>query len=381
MNEKIWEILGIAKTKDKREITRAYRDRLSDTNPEDKPEEFKELRNAYEEALAYAEKPEEMKDEDRKADTWLKQLEDIYEDFSRRRDVAEWEDLFSDGLLEGISGRMRAESELLNYLMDHYFIGHTVWECMEKHFSFLERKEELYESYPREFIDRVIVNGILYPDILPMELFVPGKDGQACQKYLDAYLDITPEGDCQDRVEELVHCKESHPYGDALLCCRKIRQGEPEYIEKLEKICEEHEENLDLALMLGKEYLRCSEFEKAEALCRKQLEYHDDALRLKGHYADVLEAMGYYGQQYLTKAYIETTIMDKALRDEDSLKMLEVIFSNRVYDSATLYDWGGMRSVIGGLVGKSAGAFATAFAKYESKIQKAIDKTLASFEG
>ena len=294
MNEKIWEILGIAKTKDKREITRAYRDRLSDTNPEDKPEEFKELRNAYEEALAYAEKPEEMKDEDRKADTWLKQLEDIYEDFSRRRDVAEWEDLFSDGLLESISGRMRAESELLNYLMDHYFIGHTVWECMEKHFSFLERKEELYESYPREFIDRVIVNGILYPDILPMELFVPGKDGQACQKYLDAYLDITPEGDCQDRVEELVHCKESHPYGDALLCCRKIRQGEPEYIEKLEKICEEHEENLDLALMLGKEYLRCSEFEKAEALCRKQLEYHEDALRLKGHYADVLEAMGRY---------------------------------------------------------------------------------------
>ncbi len=294
MNEKIWEILGIAKTKDKREITRAYRDRLSDTNPEDKPEEFKELRNAYEEALAYAEKPEEMKDEDRKADTWLKQLEDIYEDFSRRRDVAEWEDLFSDGLLERISGRMRAESELLNYLMDHYFIGHTVWECMEKHFSFLERKKELYESYPREFIDRVIVNGILYPDILPMELFVPGKDGQACQNYLDAYLDITPEGDCQDRVEELVHCKESHPYGDALLCCRKIRQGEPEYIEKLEKICEEHEENLDLALMLGKEYLGCSEFEKAEALCRKQLEYHDDALRLKGHYADVLEAMGRY---------------------------------------------------------------------------------------
>lgn len=96
--------------------------------------------------------------------------------------------------------------------------------------------------------------------------------------------------------------------------------------------------------------------------------------------SDVMEAMGYYGQKYLTKAYVETTIMDKAIRDEDSLKMLDIIFSSRVYDSATLYDWGGMRSVIGGLVGKSEGAFATAFAKNESKIQKGIDKTLASFE-
>ena len=97
--------------------------------------------------------------------------------------------------------------------------------------------------------------------------------------------------------------------------------------------------------------------------------------------ADVLEAMGYYGRQYLTRAYIETTIMDKALRDEDSLKMLDIIFANRVYDSATLYDWGSMRSVISGLVGKSAGAFATSFAKNESKIQKGIDKTIESLGG
>ena len=53
MNE-IWMILGIEPTKDKKEITAAYRAKLSDTNPEDKPEEFKKLRNAYEEALKYA---------------------------------------------------------------------------------------------------------------------------------------------------------------------------------------------------------------------------------------------------------------------------------------------------------------------------------------
>ena len=50
-----WTILGIGPTKDKKEITNAYRAKLRTTNPEDKPEEFKELRAAYEDALVRAE--------------------------------------------------------------------------------------------------------------------------------------------------------------------------------------------------------------------------------------------------------------------------------------------------------------------------------------
>ena len=50
-----WFILGIQPTKDKKVIADAYRQKLRQTNPEDKPEEFKALRLAYEEALVYAE--------------------------------------------------------------------------------------------------------------------------------------------------------------------------------------------------------------------------------------------------------------------------------------------------------------------------------------
>ena len=50
----IWTILGIEQTKDLEAIKAAYRERLKMTNPEDNPEGFKELRSAYEEALAYA---------------------------------------------------------------------------------------------------------------------------------------------------------------------------------------------------------------------------------------------------------------------------------------------------------------------------------------
>lgn len=50
-----WTLLGIEPTKDKKAITVAYRAKLAHTNPEDKPNEFKALRAAYEEALKLAE--------------------------------------------------------------------------------------------------------------------------------------------------------------------------------------------------------------------------------------------------------------------------------------------------------------------------------------
>ena len=94
---------------------------------------------------------------------------------------------------------------------------------------------------------------------------------------------------------------------------------------------------------------------------------------------DVLEAMGFYGQQYITPAFIDTTVNDKALRDEDSSRMLEIIFSNRVYDLAVFYDWGGVNTMFSNLVGNKNGAskFTSTYASIEKKAAKAIEKTVA----
>lgn len=51
----IWKILGISATADKSEIKKAYRAKLRVTHPEDNPQEFMQLREAYESALEYAE--------------------------------------------------------------------------------------------------------------------------------------------------------------------------------------------------------------------------------------------------------------------------------------------------------------------------------------
>lgn len=51
----IWEILGIEPTKDKKTIKRAYAAQTKVVHPEEKPEEFKRLHEAYQAALKYAE--------------------------------------------------------------------------------------------------------------------------------------------------------------------------------------------------------------------------------------------------------------------------------------------------------------------------------------
>ncbi|MDE5591314.1 MAG: J domain-containing protein [Acetatifactor sp.] len=50
----IWEILGIPPTTDIVTIKKAYADRAKEWHPEEHPEEFKHLRNAYQTAVKWA---------------------------------------------------------------------------------------------------------------------------------------------------------------------------------------------------------------------------------------------------------------------------------------------------------------------------------------
>lgn len=57
--QEVFRVLQIEETKDKNVIKNAYRSLLSHTNPEDDPEGFKRLRQAYEEAMFCADSPDE----------------------------------------------------------------------------------------------------------------------------------------------------------------------------------------------------------------------------------------------------------------------------------------------------------------------------------
>ena len=90
----IWKILEIEKTKDEEVIRNAYREKLRFVNPEDDQQGFMELRQAYEEALAYAKRPEteeevdgtepEFKGKKNDVDLWIDKVDIIYCDVKTR---------------------------------------------------------------------------------------------------------------------------------------------------------------------------------------------------------------------------------------------------------------------------------------------------------
>ena len=51
-----------------------------------------------------------------------------------------------------------------------------------------------------------------------------------------------------------------------------------------------------------------------------------------------LEAMAFFGKQLVTPEYYDRTLSLKRLKDDDSVKMLDLIFANRIYDMGVLYD-------------------------------------------
>ncbi|MBE6611855.1 MAG: hypothetical protein E7632_05140 [Ruminococcaceae bacterium] len=93
----------------------------------------------------------------------------------------------------------------------------------------------------------------------------------------------------------------------------------------------------------------------------------------------VIEALAFYSQQYVTPAYIDTTIRHKSLRDEDSAEMLELILDSMKYDIAHIYNWGGVSYFMNNLGTNNNPNFASAYASVETKVEKALADTMAQF--
>lgn len=214
-----WTLLGIAPTDDKKAIKAAYRQQLSRVNPEDKPEEFKALRAAYEEALALADKPQEESERDESPlGLWMERVRALYGDFPRRMRPECWEELLADEVCIALDSRPQAEEALLRFFMEDYFIPQRVWQVLDDCFHWMERRGELYESYPRDFIDYAVLNGIRYPENLPYELFTPGTNAAVCDDYRRIYYraNRADNEELPALIEQLFALPESHPYGEHL---------------------------------------------------------------------------------------------------------------------------------------------------------------------
>lgn len=265
-----WTLLGIEPTKNKKDITAAYRARVRFTNPEEQPEAFMALRAAYEEALRLASEP----DQEGPLDQLREQLKQLYGDFARRQQPEAWEALLSRQVFHLPETREAARKALLEFLPEHYYLPKAVWQVLEDAFQLSSRRDELVEFLPEAFVDQVLLSGNDQEFGLPMDLFQPGRDGEACDNYTRQYfeafrLPFSALGELLDQLEAL---PEQHPYGQSLRCTWLKENGEPEKAAAgWQRLAETYPDDANLVTGWAEVCLEKGDHQQAEALARHVL--------------------------------------------------------------------------------------------------------------
>jgi tetratricopeptide (TPR) repeat protein len=278
-----WKLLGIEPTEDTEKITEAYHARLADTNPEDKPEEFKALRAAYEEASRLA--AEKSKADDRvdaekmDLDLWMDEVRANYGELSLRCSPGSWQKLLDEPVCFSLGGRIRARNALLHFLMSHYFLPQRIWQLLDSFFDLHGSRRELYESFPRDFIDYGVLNAVDYPEWIRFDAFTD-TSAEACDRYISAantFRSAARSGKAEDAERALNAMKAipaRHPYtqyAEALLArLQKRPQDAMESCEAFLALCPGDEDGLMLheQLLQQKQEFACAERDLREILAR-----------------------------------------------------------------------------------------------------------------
>ena len=96
----------------------------------------------------------------------------------------------------------------------------------------------------------------------------------------------------------------------------------------------------------------------------------------------VLDAMAAKSMDTLTVAYYDKALTQKYMRDETSIRMLDMILGSRIFDQAHhyMYGWGDMFSKMASNLQNGRDLTASTWEKNIDKAQAALDATIAAFE-
>lgn len=317
-----WMLLGIEPTNDKKAITSAYRAQLVHTNPEDKPEEFKALRAAYEEAMQLADQleTESFRDES-PVGMWMERVRALYDTFADRIRPEKWEELMNDEVCVALDTRPVAERALLDFLTQDFYIPQSVWQAFDEEFSWMERREELYELYARDFVDYAVMNGIRYTQNLPYELFVPGENGKECDEYRRLYYQATQSNleEAASLMNQINRLSEYHPYGELLTYKLMIGTDQVDAgREGCRKLANTYTQDVKLQLEWVAQCIDISAWSEGETYARRALELQPDAVQAKQMLATCLANQG----QYEEAKELIFQLMDAAGGDQNRIHEL-----------------------------------------------------------
>lgn len=146
-----WTILGITATDDPDIIRQAYMKQLKLHNPEDDPEGFRRVREAYERLVKQL---SEAKEEDNTpAGRFMARVEAVYGNFETRTDAQAWKALLDDEACMRLDLEDETNTRLLRFFMEHYYIPKIVWNTLNAHFDWPSRGDALKRDFPGNFID------------------------------------------------------------------------------------------------------------------------------------------------------------------------------------------------------------------------------------
>lgn len=194
----VWDILEIDPTGEESVIKKAYAKKLKQHHPEDDPEGYQRLREAYDSALKQAKHiaaapptSAVMNEEDPDADEewmwqdedeeweedsdeivlpeieehpvrrFLEQVEELYEDFPSRIEPDSWKALLDSDIVWDVEQSQSLQDGLISFLEDSHHLPHSVWEVLDQVFRFSADKEALLERYPEYFVAYMLrqING------------------------------------------------------------------------------------------------------------------------------------------------------------------------------------------------------------------------------
>ena len=317
--KQIFHILEIEETKDEDSIRAAYRVLLKKTNPEDDPEGFKRLRQAYEEALRFAAQSDEKEGEEDagekdEVDLWIDRVEEHYRNVYARGDIKSWQELLSDPVCEELDTSMEAREKMLVFLMDHVQIPHEVWKLLDEVFEIRENREALIQQYPINFIDYVIYY-IENETFIPYDLFEkrdsvekrsdeekPEEEEDDGDAYINGYLNVKRKIDageaeggsgseCMQELNDLAAYEVYHPFEDVervrlYLVAAKAGLPESESMAQVavrlaEDLMERYPGQSYIELYAGEANWEAGEKEKAKEIWQSILERYPEHYQAK----------------------------------------------------------------------------------------------------
>ncbi|AEW56251.1 hypothetical protein bcgnr5378_47400 [Bacillus cereus] len=173
----IWNTLEIEPTDDISVIKKAYAKLLKIHHPEDDPEGYQRLREAFDEAVKSAknmkDKPSIQIDEMNASDrelvfspwtdsdaeiatttiaehpvyTFMESVEMLYDNFFARIEQGNWEEILRSDVIWDVQYAAALQDQLIEFFLYHYHFPHSIWELIDQVFRFSEQRNDLVNEY------------------------------------------------------------------------------------------------------------------------------------------------------------------------------------------------------------------------------------------